>query len=189
MFVPKGYDQTQLADQGRERDIELAFVGSTNSVAYSGRKALLDELGRVEPLVVTRTKSGEEYRDTLNRIRFFVSADVGMGEFMIKNFEAMACGCVLLAYDQGAAENQALGLQDMHNVVFYQDIAQLQEKLARLRSEPQLAQSIARNGRELAVNQFSFARIGQRIVEELEPALRPRAPLSLLERIRLNLGV
>nr|WP_180203985.1 glycosyltransferase [Pseudomonas sp. SbOxS1]NYU03785.1 glycosyltransferase family 1 protein [Pseudomonas sp. SbOxS1] len=189
VFVPKGYDQTQLEDQGRERDIELAFVGSTNSVAYSGRKALLDELATVEPLVVTRTKSGEEYRDTLNRIRFFVSADVGMGEFMIKNFEAMACGCVLLAYDQGAAECQALGLQDMHNVVLYQDIAQLQEKLARLRSDPQLAQRIARNGQELAVSQFSFARIGQRIVEELEPALRTRAPLSLLERIRLNLGV
>ena len=84
---------------------------------------------------------------------------------------------------------QALGLQDMHNVVLYQDIAQLQEKLARLRSDPQLAQRIARNGRELAVSQFSFARIGQRIVEELEPALRARAPLSLLERIRLNLGV
>lgn len=189
VFVPKGYDQTQLEDQGHERDIELAFVGSTNSVAYSGRKALLDELARVEPLVVTRTKSGEEYRDTLNRIRFFVSADVGMGEFMIKNFEAMACGCVLLAYDQGAAECQALGLQDMHNVVLYQDIAQLQEKLARLRNDPQLAQRIARNGRELAVSQFSFARIGQRIVEELEPALRTRAPLSLLERIRLNLGI
>ncbi|WP_432668916.1 glycosyltransferase family protein [Pseudomonas umsongensis] len=189
VFVPKGYDQTQLEDQGRERDIELAFVGSTNSVAYSGRKALLDELASVEPLVVTRTKSGEEYRDTLNRIRFFVSADVGMGEFMIKNFEAMACGCVLLAYDQGAAECQALGLQDMHNVVLYRDIAQLQEKLAILRSDPQLAQRIARNGQELAVSQFSFARIGQRIVEELEPALRVRAPLSLLERIRLNLGV
>ena len=99
VFVPKGYDQTQLQDQGRERDIELAFVGSTNSVAYSGRKALLDELGQVEPLLVTRTKSGAEYLETLNRIRFFVSADVGMGEFMIKNFEAMACGCVLLAYE------------------------------------------------------------------------------------------
>ena len=119
VFVPKGYDQTQLQDLGRERDIELAFVGSTNSVAYSGRKALLDELGQVEPLLVTRTKSGVEYLETLNRIRFFVSADVGMGEFMIKNFEAMACGCVLLAYDQGAAEGAALGLQDMHNVVFY----------------------------------------------------------------------
>jgi hypothetical protein len=107
VFVPKGYDQTLLSDQGRERDIELAFVGSTNSVAYSGRKALLDELGQVENLVVTRTKSGEEYCDTLNRIRFFVSADVGMGEYMIKNFEAMACGCVLFAYDQGEAENLA----------------------------------------------------------------------------------
>jgi glycosyltransferase involved in cell wall biosynthesis len=189
VFVPKGYDQTLLQDLGRERDIELAFVGSINSVAYSGRKALLDELGRVEPLVVTRTKSGEEYCDTLNRIRFFVSADIGMGEYMIKNFEAMACGCVLLAFDQGAAENHALGLQDMHNVVFYQDIQQLRKKLARLRADPELAAAIARAGRDLAVSQFSFARIGQRIVEELEPALRPRAPLSLLEKLRLKLGV
>ena len=189
VFVPKGYDQTLLQDQGRERDIELAFVGSTNSVAYSGRKALLDELGRVESMVVTRTKSGEEYCDTLNRIRFFVSADVGMGEFMIKNFEAMACGCVLLAYDQGASESSALGLQDMHNVVLYQDVPQLQQKLAVLRADPELAQRIASNGRELAVSQFSFARIGQRIVEALEPALRPGAPLGLLEKVRLKLGV
>ena len=55
VFVPKGYDEQLLTDQGRERDIELAFVGSTGSVAYSGRKALLDELGQVENLVVTRT--------------------------------------------------------------------------------------------------------------------------------------
>ncbi|MCU1750758.1 glycosyltransferase [Pseudomonas sp. 6D_7.1_Bac1] len=189
VFVPKGYDQALLKEQGRERDIELAFVGSTNSVAYSGRKALLDELARVEPLVVTRTNSGEEYCDTLNRIRFFVSADVGMGEYMIKNFEAMACGCVLLAYDQGAAENRALGLQDMHNVVLYRDIAQLQDKLARLRADSELALSIARNGLDLAVRQFGFDHIGQRVVEALQPALRPRAPLSLLEKLRLKLGV
>ncbi|UZE24308.1 glycosyltransferase [Pseudomonas sp. B21-056] len=189
VFVPKGYDQTLLEDQGRERDIELAFVGSTNSVAYSGRKALLDELGHVEPLVVTRTKSGEEYCETLNRIRFFVSADVGMGEFMIKNFEAMACGCVLLAFDQGTAEAQALGLQDMQNVVLYRDIAQLREKLGRLRADPELAHIIARHGQKLALEQFSFARIGQKIVEALEPPLRPRAPLALLEKLRLKLGV
>ncbi len=189
VFVPKGYDQALLQPQGLERDIELAFVGSTNSVAYSGRKALLDELARVEPLVVTRTKSGEEYCVTLNRIRFFVSADVGMGEYMIKNFEAMACGCVLLAFDQGAAENEALGFKDMVNVVFYKDIPQLQQKLSQLRANPQLAAEIARNGQDLAVSQFSFARIGQRIVEALKPPLRPRAPLSLLETLRLKLGV
>ena len=193
VFVPKGYDQALLQaprpEEQRERDIELAFVGSTNSVAYSGRKALLDQLARVEPLVVTRTKSGEEYCATLNRIRFFVSADVGMGEYMIKNFEAMACGCVLLAFDQGAEENQALGFKDRVNVVFYKDIPQLQEKLRELRSNPQLAADIARRGQELAVSQFSFARIGRRIVEALEPPLRPRGPLSLLERLRLKLGV
>ncbi|MDD1965171.1 glycosyltransferase [Pseudomonas sp. NPDC090203] len=188
VFVPKGYDQTLLSDQGRERDIELAFVGSTNSVAYSGRKALLDELGQVENLVVTRTKSGEEYCDTLNRIRFFVSADVGMGEYMIKNFEAMACGCVLFAYDQGDAENRALGLQDMQNVVFYSDIPQLRQKLAILRNDTARAARIAVNGRDLAVSQFSFAAIGARIVRELEPALRERAPLSWVERVRAVLG-
>jgi glycosyltransferase involved in cell wall biosynthesis len=170
VFVPKGYDQRCCRPtKGRERDIELAFVGSTNSVAYSGRKALLDELAQVEPLVVTRTKSGEDYCATLNRIRFFVSADVGMGEYMIKNFEAMACGCVLLAFDQGDAENQALGFKDMVNVVFYKDIPQLREKLAVLRADPQLAADIARNGQDLVVSQFSFARIGQRIVDALQP--------------------
>ena len=193
VFVPKGYDQALLQapppEERRERDIELAFVGSTNSVAYSGRKALLDELAQVEPLVVTRTKSGEEYCATLNRIRFFVSADVGMGEYMIKNFEAMACGCVLLAFDQGDAENQALGFKDMVNVVFYKNIPKLREKLAVLRADPQLAADIARNGQDLVVSQFSFARIGHRIVDALQPPLRPRAPLSVLERLRLTLGV
>lgn len=189
VFVPKGYDQTLLQDFGRERDIELAFVGSTNSVAYSGRKALLDELASVEPLVVTRTKSGDEYRDTLNRIRFFVSADVGMGEYMIKNFEAMACGCVLLAFDQGEEENRALGFEDMQNVVFYRTIPQLQEKLARLRSDPQLAEAIARRGRDLAVSGYSFARIGQRIIEALQPPLRPHPPLSWWDRVRLKSGI
>lgn len=188
VFVPKGYDQQLLADQGRERDIELAFVGSTNSVAYSGRKALLDELAQVENLVVTRTKSGEEYCDTLNRIRFFVSADVGMGEYMIKNFEAMACGCVLLAYDQGDAENRALGLQDMHNVVLYGSIPQLQEKLNILRADPALAQRIAVNGRDLAVSRFSFAQVGRSIVEQLQPPLRPRPALTGWQRLRLSLG-
>ncbi|MDH0746570.1 glycosyltransferase [Pseudomonas sp. GD03842] len=189
VFVPKGYDQTLLSDQRRERDIELAFVGSTNSVAYSGRKALLDELGQVENLVVTRTKSGEEYCDTLNRIRFFVSADVGMGEYMIKNFEAMACGCVLFAYDQGEAENRALGLQDMDNVVFYRDIPQLQAKLAMLRQDQDLAARIAVNGRNLAVSQFSFEAIGARIVRELEPALRPQPPMSGFQKLRAALGI
>ena len=187
VFVPKGYDQDLLHDLGRERDIELAFVGSTGSVAYSGRKALLDELGKVENLLVTKTNSGEDYLNTLNRIRFFVSADVGMGEYMIKNFEAMACGCVLFAYDQGEEENRALGLVDMHNVVFYRDIPELRRKLQVLREDPELAARIAAQGRQLAEEGFGFSQIGARIVEAMTPPLRPRPP-AWLDKLRSLLG-
>ena len=188
VFVPKGYDQALLTNQGRERDIELAFVGSTKSVAYSGRKALLDELAQVEKLTVTRTKSGEDYCNTLNRIRFFVSADVGMGEYMIKNFEAMACGCVLLAYDQGQGENQALGFEDMQTVVLYSSVDELRKKLAMLRNDPQLARGIAENGYRLAVSRYGFDQIGERIVHAMAPPLREHPPLSMLERVRARWG-
>ncbi len=185
VFVPKGYDQALLRDLRQERDIELAFVGSTKSVAYSGRKALLDELAKEENLVVTRTNSGEDYLNTLNRIRFFVSADVGMGEYMIKNFEAMACGCVLLAWDQGEAENQALGFVDMENLVLYRSADELRSKLIILRSDPALVARIASAGRALAEREYSFSRIGQRIVQALGEPLRARPPMGLLDRLRL----
>jgi glycosyltransferase involved in cell wall biosynthesis len=184
-FVPKGYDQALLRDLGGERDIELAFVGSTKSSAYSGRKALLDELRNLEDLVVTRTQSGEEYLNILNRIRFFVSADVGMGEYMIKNFEAMACGCVLLAWDQGTEENQALGFVDMENLVLYRSVDELRSKLTILRSDPELAARIAFAGRALAEREYSFSRIGKRIVQALDEPLRIRPPMRLLDRLRL----
>ncbi|RRV09439.1 glycosyltransferase family 1 protein [Pseudomonas sp. v388] len=184
VFVPKGYDQTLLKGQGRQRDIELAFVGSTKSGAYSGRKALLDELGRVEPLVVTRTNSGAEYCDTLNRIRFFVGADVGMGEYMIKNFEAMACGCVLLAYDQGAQENRALGFVDMHNIVLYKDIPQLREKLALLRENPALTEDISRNGQALVEERFTFHALGKAIVDAMHAPLRAMPAANWIHRLR-----
>lgn len=171
-FVSKGYDQTLLSYLQRERDIELAFVGSTKSSAYSGRKALLDELASVENLLVTKTRSGLEYCETLNRIRFFVSADVGMGEYMIKNFEAMACGCVLLAYDQGDLENDALGFRDMHNLVLYRTVPELREKLAVLRQDPELVERIARAGRQTAEERYGFDRIGRQIAEAMRPALR-----------------
>jgi len=187
-FVPKGYDQALLTPQVRERDIELAFVGSTKSVAYSGRKQMLDAIGEVEPLLVTRTNSGQEYSDTLNRIRFFVSADVGMGEYMIKNFEAMACGCVLFTYDQGEAENRALGFVDMQTVVLYSSVDSLQTKLAQLRREPALAERIAAAGQALVLGEYGFDRIGQRIVQAMAEPLRQQPALGWWARMRSRLG-
>lgn len=187
-FVPKGYDDSRLRDLGVERDIELGFVGSLGSVAYSGRKQLLEDLAKVEPLLITKTRSGDEYLKTLNRIRFFVGADVGMGEYMIKNFEAMACGCVLFTYDQGEEENQALGFEDGVNVVLYRSLDELREKLARLRGDPAHAAAIAKAGEALARHSFAFGHLGERIVSAITPALRPVVAPGLLHRLLGRLG-
>jgi glycosyltransferase involved in cell wall biosynthesis len=182
VFVPKGYDASGLWNIGLDRDIELGFVGSLKSVAYSGRKQFLDELSKLEPLLVTRTQSGDEYREMLNRIKFFVSADVGMGEYMIKNFEAMACGCVLFAYDQGETENQSLGFIDMQNVVLYSSVDGLRQKLDMLRQDPALATRIASEGQALAQTHYSFQALGQRIVDSLKAPLRQRQSMGWFAR-------
>jgi glycosyltransferase involved in cell wall biosynthesis len=183
-FVPKGYDQSVLSNLGSRRDIELGFLGSTASAAYKKRRTFLEELAQKEKLLVARTESTDEYRQMLNRIRFFVSADIGMGEYMIKNFEAMACGCVLFAYNQGDFENRSLGFADMENLVLYQNIAELREKLAILRREPDRANAIARCGQALVEERHSFFALGQKIVEALKLPLRPATPQSALERLR-----
>jgi glycosyltransferase involved in cell wall biosynthesis len=189
VFVPKGYDQALMRNEHALRDIELAFVGSLRSVAYTGRKAMLESVAAVENLLITRTKSGGEYLQTLNRIGFFVSADVGMGEYMIKNFEAMACGCVLFAFDQGVEENRALGFIDMHNIVLYQNLEQLQDKLKILRADPQLAEIIASNGQLLVEQKYTFHELGRRIAEVMVAPLLPRAELRWWQRARIALGI
>jgi spore maturation protein CgeB len=83
-------------------------------------------------------------------------------------------GCVLLAYDQGAEENAALGFVDMHNLVLYRDIPELREKLGILRADLERAQMIAEAGRVLAQQRYSFAALGRAIADAMRPALRPQ---------------
>ncbi len=178
-FVPKGYDQFLLKNLNRERAVDLGFVGSIKSGVYHQRKEFLARLADVEPLQVVRTQSGQEYLEKLNDIRFFVGADIGMGEYMIKNFEAMACGCVLLAWRQGNGEEAALGFEDMKNAVLYSDLAELREKLALLRGNVALAQNIADAGQQHTQTFFSFDVLGRAVVDALQPALPKPEDYSL----------
>jgi glycosyltransferase involved in cell wall biosynthesis len=106
---------------------------------------------------------------------------------MIKNFEAMACGCILCAWDHGEAENRALGFVDMGNFVLYRDVDELTEKIARLRAMPERMKAIAAAGQALVEREYRFDRIGGRIVAALASPLRPNPPLGFLEWIRLGL--
>lgn len=172
VFVPKGFDQTLLSNRGEERDIELGFLGSLGHEMYGQRRALIEVLADQENIVVTRTKSGEEYLEMLNRIQMFVGADVGFGEYMIKNFEAMACGCLLLTWNQGEEENRAIGFRDMENVVLYHSLAELKEKLQVLRSSPSLVKSIAERGQRLVEQSYTWEALGFRVAEEVCKPLR-----------------
>ncbi|CAI8983606.1 Glycosyl transferase family 1 [Pseudomonas sp. IT-P171] len=186
VFVSKGYDEQMLQNTNSVRDIPVAFLGSLKSTEYAQRRALLESLSRRTGMLVGRTKSGAEYLEMLNRIKIFVSADIGMNEFMIKNFEAMACGCVLLAWSQGE-EDQLLGFQDMHNTVFYRSEDEAVEKLQLLQSDPLLTARIASNGQAFAESQYSFARVGRTLAAEIQREMRPWQPPSLLTRLWVKL--
>jgi len=190
VFVSKGYDEKMLRNLGCARDIPIGFLGSLKSQEYAQRKAILEALARRTGMLVTRTESGAEYLKTLNRIKVFVSADTGMGEFMIKNFEAMACGCVLLAWSQGE-EDGLLGFQDMHNVVFYRSEDEAVEKLKLLQSDPELASRIARHGQAFAASQYSFARVGRDLAVEIQREMRPWQQPSALTRfwVKMRYGM
>lgn len=186
VFVSKGYDEQMLHNTHSVRDIPVAFLGSLKSTEYAQRRALLESLSLRTGMLVGRTKSGTEYLEMLNRIKIFVSADLGMNEFMIKNFEAMACGCVLLAWSQGE-EDQLLGFRDMHNTVFYRSEDEAVEKLQLLQSDPLLTARIARNGQAFAESQYSFARVGRALAAEIQREMRPWQAPSVLTRLWVKL--
>jgi hypothetical protein len=162
-FVPKGFDPARMVLQNQKRDIELGFIGRLGSAAYSARRTLLEALAKVEPLEIMRTHTANEYVETLNRINIFISADVGLSEYMAKNFEAMACGCLLLAKRQGRGEEEALGLEDGVNLLLYDDLASLLERLEWAREHPGLAQSIAVKGREQVLARNAYDKLAREI--------------------------
>jgi len=154
-FIEKGYDQNHLKNLSEDRDIALGFIGRTASKTYSKRNELLMYLEQRYGLQLIRTEPGEAYLNMLNRINIFISADIGLGEYMVKNFEAMACGCLLVAYKQGAEEG-AMGLKDMDNVVLYRDKRELIEKLDALQQNPSVVREIAKKGQALAEANHGF---------------------------------
>ena len=172
VFVPKGYDDSVIYDLNKKRDIELGFVGSIRSKTYIERRLFLEDLAKDEGLRIEKTKPGIPYNIMLNRIKYFISADIGIGEYMQKNIEAMAAGCIVFAYDQGDLENKALGLVDMHNVVLYKNKDDLLARIRTIKGDSYLASRIVDNAKELAtlytyrnISKMFFDRVNEELVE------------------------
>lgn len=180
-FLPKGYDHTLIQLTHCDRDIKLGFIGRTKSSTYAQREQLLTALQKSLNLSILRTQPGKEYVETLNRIRYFVSADIGLTEYMAKNFEAMACGCILIAFRQGT-EEKTLGLIDMENVVLYSDLNELQDKIRLLQQDQELSDKIAENGYRLATQNHSYKVLAKRFFTLIEPEIKPLPSYPMWKR-------
>ena len=172
-FVPKGYDHEIIADRRLPRDIPYGFIGSTNHGAYTERRQFLQGFTEKLGLQATRTESGEPYVAMLNRIKFFITCDAGMREYMIKNFEAMVAGCILVTYDHGPVENAAVDLRDMENAILYTSVEEAIAKIRKVEADPELAAKIVTAAQE-SVIQLSYRMLGKKIVNHLKQALRPK---------------
>ncbi|MED5389100.1 MAG: glycosyltransferase [Pseudomonadota bacterium] len=184
-FLPKGYDATLIRDLGLERGVDSAFVGRVKNKVYKKRKRFLlrqEKLGKVQLL---RAEPGEPYNRLLNDIRVFVSADIGFNEYMIKNFEAMAAGCVLLAWRQPEREQQALGFVEGENVVLYDSEAELHEKLQWLNDNRDKAAALARAGQHLVTETHTWANRAAAFPELLAADIQAAPPTNWRDRLRL----
>jgi hypothetical protein len=184
-FSPKGYDAFFVEDTGQVRDIELGFIGRSKHWIYELRRAMLKRLCADLGLQVLRTEENAEYNQALNRIRIFISPDLGYNEIMIKDFEAMAAGCLLVAPRPAPEELERLGWVDFENVVLYGTYEELLDKVRRLRAEPERIQPIAAAGRKLATNLHRWEARAPAVFELLQPPLRPPPALTLKDRWNL----
>lgn len=143
--IPKAFDENHLKNLGKDRAIQLGFVGRIKNKIYKERQMFLQILQENRGLSLSKTDPGEEYLHALNDINIFVSADIGLLEYMAKNFEAMGCGCVVLAKRQGGEEESKLGLIHMENIVLYDNYDDAARSIDKLLNDSALLEKIRKN--------------------------------------------
>lgn len=189
--IPKAYDDLKLRDLQQSRDIDVAFVGRINNQVYAERRELLEVMERSVGLQMLRTDTPDEYLALLNRIRCFFSADIGFNEYMAKNFEAMACGCLLMAKRQ-PTEDVELGFVDMQNVVHYDSAEEALDKYRDLLAQPERIQAIALAGRTLAQERHCLSKRAvefSRLISADYPERVLQATNGWWGRVLVSLGI
>ncbi|MFA5321607.1 MAG: glycosyltransferase [Smithella sp.] len=181
VFVPKSFDSNYYRHLELKRDIEFGFIGTQKNRIYRKRNRMLKDFSQSIPLFITQTKTKEEYLETLNRIDFFISADVGMHEYMIKNFEALACGCILVAYRQGK-EEEALGFVDMNNVVLYSTPEEALQKIHYLQQNQAEAEALRKRGMDHVNHCFTVAKRDERLFSALKEEIKTQRDLRPFSR-------
>jgi hypothetical protein len=169
VYIGKAFDESVIYNKSQHRPIKHAFVGRTGSKVYELRKKMLNDVARLIPLKFPRAEPGPGYNDLLNEIVYFISSDAGLGEYMIKNYEALAAGCLLCTY-RIPSEDGLIGFKDMVNVVLYSSADELVKKIDLIESNRELKKTIIENGLKLT-KEHTFQNHANVLLEALSPSL------------------
>ena len=169
VYIGKSFDESVIYNKSQHRPIKHAFVGRTGSKVYGLRQKMLNDIARLIPLEFPRAEPGQGYNDLLNKIVYFISSDAGLGEYMIKNYEALAAGCLLCTY-RIPSEDGLIGFKDMVNVVLYSSAEELVKKINLIENSRELKKTIIKNGLKLT-KEHAFQNHAGIILDALSPSL------------------
>jgi hypothetical protein len=148
-----GVDTSIYTDQQLTRDFDVAAIFSMVSWAYPRRAALSHMVKWLGVNVITGGQDSrsrivhEKYVEVINRSKIFVSSNGTYKAVLMKYFEAMACGALLVT--DKPTDSELLGFVDGENIVFYRNIKEAEVKMKYYLANPKELERVAKNGYSL----------------------------------------
>ena len=168
MWQPFGVDTGFFADRMAIRPGDVLFVGNTKRHDhYPDRVHMVGVMSRVfgDGFHLGRGVNLIAYMDLLNRYKIFVSAGDVSGGFLMKNLEAMACGCLLITQHNACFER--LGFVHGKHLLLWETFRELVDLTRHYLGDYDARTRIAREGRRLVADRHTWNDRVDRLLEKL----------------------
>ena len=154
-WFPNAFCDQKIVNLNLPTKYDLGFVGN-----HANRKSLLDYLTtnfNLKQFIGTR---GDEMVRVINELKIHFNKNIS-NDINYRSFETIGCGTLLLTnYNSQYLE---LGFKDMENVVFYDDINSLHEKIKLIQTDEKQLKSISEQGYLLSKKHTYTKRVGSLI--------------------------
>ena len=164
-WLPHGFDSTLNYDQNLERVYDVGFVGATHLKTHEKRRVLLKALlARYRVNDYTKPVFGKEMYRVYNQCKIVVNLS-NLGGFSMRNFEAMACGALLLTDTEWGGMDDLF--QDGRHLVKFSTAADLFTKIDHYLAHPSEREAIARAGHAETIAKHSYRHRAQEMLRQV----------------------
>ena len=158
-WFPNAFCDEVIQREDISKKYDIGFVGN-----HGNRRPILDYLTdkfKLKQFIGTR---GDDMVRTINELKIHFNKNIA-NDVNYRNFETIGCGTLLLTdYNSQYTE---LGFRDMENVVFYNSIQTLEEKIKALLEDDTLLNTISNNGYILSQKHTYYNRV-KSLIKHLE---------------------